>query len=99
MAYSRNPRRLPNIGGFIDHEGRFHPIRSGEREITYGGQRVLVKDEVPYSRKRAHERPKAKRRNPGKRKKKNPPKLSKKQAFLRRMALGRARAKRARARR
>src|SRR5690348_6554639 len=61
-APKRRVRRRPNIGGFIDHDGRFHPIRSGEREITYHGQRVLVKDAVPYNRKRAHEKPLKQRR-------------------------------------
>lgn len=102
-----NPRRARNIAGFM-RDGVFHPIRSGERMTTYRGQRVLVKDETPYSRKKAGERPKRKRRNTTyasfqrqgrkrKKKKANPKRMTKKQLFLRRMRLGRLRAARARA--
>jgi len=58
----RRVARKANIGGFIDAVGRFHPIRSGERMISYQGKRVLVKDESPYSRKRAGEKAKAAKR-------------------------------------
>lgn len=67
MVNGRKPARRRNIGGFMDAEGRFHLIRSGEREITYGGKRVLVKDDVPYSRKRAHEKAKKAKARPRKR--------------------------------
>lgn len=60
VGASRNPRRR-NIAGFMDASGHFHPIRSGERMISYQGKRLLVKDDRPYSRRKAHEKPK--RRN------------------------------------
>lgn len=59
----RSKRKQPkkNVGGFMSG-GVFHPIRSGERLTTYRGKPVLVKDDVPYSRRRAGEKPLRKRR-------------------------------------
>ncbi len=103
--YANPKKRRRNIAGFM-RDGVFHPIRSGERMITYRGKRVLVKDDRPYSRRKAHEKPKRRnttyasfQRQGRKRKKKtNPKRLTKKQEFLRRMRLGRLRAARARKR-
>lgn len=98
---AKPPRRRNVAAGFYDEDGIFHPIRASydyNRARTHEGRPKTAKgraDLAARQRKRKAATMKVRVRS----RKKNPLRLTKKQAFLRRMHLGKLRARRNRARR